>query len=373
MHIPVADAADAQGLDVHAAIRAGQVTGLSRAELKSISLGADPAQVVNAHRGMYNTATGRYTREGTTRRSVGGARIAARDAARLRGEDVTDRIFDNVTFSREESRRYAELLRGGVKNTRLTAAGGRQPVSSGLARPGRPTPEQIMRDATSDHDAVRHLINNGYIVDAKVVAQAKATARLATVDIDARIGIAARGEAAFRAVPRGLGPAGGVTAAQRVALRDYQSSFFTAINGQLRNQIELGPVVAKAVREIDGVMAASRLRGEVQVWRGIAHPQQLFRDMDMDRDLTGFAWQETAYTSTSALEKVARDFGVRDLGAAPVLMRIVAPIGTGAVRLGGLGDQAEVLLERGLVFRIARDRGLSPAGYRLIDVEVIGR
>lgn len=373
VHIPVAEADDSLAFDARKAIEAGQVTGLSKAELKAIELGADPVQIVNAHRGMYTSTDGkyRYTREGTTRRGVAGARILARDAARLRGEDVSGRLFDNLTFSKGEAKQYTELLRKGVKHTRLTKTGREQSYSYSFARTARPTPEQIMRDAKTPEQQRRLLINFGYITDTRVIAEARAVRRLARYDTDARIGISARGADAFRSVPKGLGTGGGLTAAQRVALRDYQSAFFTAINGQLRNQVELGPTVARSVARIDEVMASSRLPADVQVWRGIGHPAGLFRDLD--RDLTGFAWQETAYTSTSAVEQFARDFGIRDVGTPPVLMRIVAPAGTGAARLGSMTDQAEMLLERGLVFQVVRDRGISLDGYRLLDVEVIGR
>lgn len=166
VHIPVQEADDSLLFDPRAAIEAGKVTGLSKAETTAIELGADPAQIVNAHRGMYTTAGGRYryTREGMTRRGVAGARILARDAARARGEDVTGRVFDNLTFSKDEAAAYAELLRAGVKNTRLTKTGRRQTYSYRYAHTPRPTPEQIMRDAKSSADAIRLLTNFGYII-----------------------------------------------------------------------------------------------------------------------------------------------------------------------------------------------------------------
>lgn len=61
------------------AIESGQVTGLSRADLQAILDGADPSQVVNAHRGMQAADLfGRrlkVTSEGTTKRGLAGVRL----------------------------------------------------------------------------------------------------------------------------------------------------------------------------------------------------------------------------------------------------------------------------------------------------------
>jgi hypothetical protein len=89
-------------------------------------------------------------------------------------------------------------------------------------------------------------------------------------------------------------------------------------------------------------------------------------------DMTGLEWRELAYTSTTASEYTAKSFA--NTGAShPVLMRILTPAGTHALRIGDFFAQAEVLLERGLTFRVVRDRGISPSGYRLLDVEVVRR
>lgn len=178
---------------------------------------------------------------------------------------------------------------------------------------------------------------------------------------------ATTGMDAWRAVPKGLGPGGGLTAGQRAALRDYKSAFFTAINGQLRRS-DLSAGVARTVGRLDDAMATSPLRLNTQAWRGVAHPERLFGEA-LSGDMTGFTWRELAYTSTSTVERYGRDFALQGVGSTPVLMRILVPAHTGAVTVGL--DQAEVLLQRGLKFRVAADRGISPDGYRLIDVEVI--
>ena len=110
--IPVWEKDDSLALDVREAIRSGQVTGLSHEDSYAITqLGADPSQVVNAKRGLYTAAGGRrFTHEGTTRRGLAGSRMS------LSGRRM------------------------------------------------RPTPEQILADATSRDDAIRLLTNYSYIL-----------------------------------------------------------------------------------------------------------------------------------------------------------------------------------------------------------------
>jgi hypothetical protein len=184
----------------------------------------------------------------------------------------------------------------------------------------------------------------------------------------------ASGEDAMGAVPAGLNrrrrpgePA--LTRPQRAALRDYESSFYVAINGQLRRD-EVEPLVARRVARIDEAMGASRLATDVHVWRGITNADRLFGNR-LDGDMTGLTWRELAYTSTTADRDVAAWFTYPGAGERPVLMRIRVPEGTGAVRISELGDQAEILLSRGLTMRVVADRGESPQGHRLLEVEVV--
>lgn len=171
------------------------------------------------------------------------------------------------------------------------------------------------------------------------------------------------------AAPKGLNrrPTG-LTASQRAALRDYQGVMYYGINGQLRAS-ELGGSHARRVRQIDSALADSRLTRDIDVWRGVADGRTFFGSR-LDHDLTGMAWQELAFMSTSAAERVALDFTYPGVGEFPVLIRLSVPNGIGAVQISGAGSQAEVLLERGLSLRVTADHGISPRGYRLLDVTV---
>lgn len=164
VHIPVQEADDSLLFDARKAIEAGQVTGLSQADTRAIlEFGANPAQVVNASRGMYLAGGRKFTTTGTTRRGVAGARILARDLERVFGGS-TQGTFRNMTFDRQKAAEYTELFRKGKTYTRTTSTGRQQSYAYRFARSPRPTPEQILADARSREDALRLLINNGYIL-----------------------------------------------------------------------------------------------------------------------------------------------------------------------------------------------------------------
>jgi hypothetical protein len=167
VHIPVREADDSLLFDPRKAIEAGKVTGLSKADTKAIlEFGANPAQVINARSGMYTAGGRTFTTTGTTRQGVAGARILARDVQRqLHGlSAVQGETYRNYTFDRLKANQYAELFRKGKTYTRLTRTGRQQSYAYRFSRSPRPTPEQILADARSRDEAIRLLINNGYIL-----------------------------------------------------------------------------------------------------------------------------------------------------------------------------------------------------------------
>jgi hypothetical protein len=83
--------------DPRQAVESGNVTGLSRADTRAITDGADVSQVINAHRGMYTAdAYGqrvKATQEGVTRHGLAGQRLRAQGGSygrtpRLRPEAI---------------------------------------------------------------------------------------------------------------------------------------------------------------------------------------------------------------------------------------------------------------------------------------------
>jgi hypothetical protein len=129
------------------------------------------------------------------------------------------------------------------------------------------------------------------------------------------------------------------------------------------------------VASIDDVMDRSRTDQDAVAWRGTFSGRGVFGDA-IKGDLTGREWTEDAFVSTSASEDMAAEGFARGHG---LLMRILIPSGTGAVAMSPLGggdddlenDEAELLLERGLRFRVVSDSGPGD-GIRRVDAEVIG-
>jgi len=145
-HIPAAeDTADEWRTDPRKAIASGQVHGFTKAQLKAIGDGADPAQVVNAERGTSTAVvagrTLQVTTEGTTRR--GYASSVRRSIAEQRGQVVPE-------TAQQVGRR------GAVGNyvVRRTSP--------------RLMPGEIYRVATSRDDAIRLLVSNGYVMPSAV-------------------------------------------------------------------------------------------------------------------------------------------------------------------------------------------------------------
>jgi SPP1 gp7 family putative phage head morphogenesis protein len=191
---------------------------------------------------------------------------------------------------------------------------------------------------------------------------------------ETRIAAAARGRAAMQAVRTGLPRGGSLTHAQRRALRLYESAEFVAINGFLRRdeapQNTADRRFARLVGDIDAAMRP--IATDVETWRGLGRANRLFGEA-LSGDLEGFEWDEQAFSSTSTNEKMATDFALDGrTGVGEVVMRVLVPWGTRATVVSeGHNSQDEILVQRGLKWRVVKDHGVHPKGYRLIDVEVI--
>lgn len=151
------------------------------------------------------------------------------------------------------------------------------------------------------------------------------------------------------------------------------------LNDALRQGSELPPWLRAMVEDLDAATEASELSNHAELYRGIRDPRRVFGEAWNDDDVTGLAWTEDAFLSTSADERIASWFAGDDQVTSDeeragnaVVMTIVAPRGTGAVRLSESGTgQAELLLQRGLTLRVVRDDGVDSSGIRRLDVEVV--
>jgi hypothetical protein len=203
-------------------------------------------------------------------------------------------------------------------------------------------------------------------------------------DFNNKLKQAVSGQAALGAAPRSLVASGsrslantpttdGVTAGQMAsAIGAYKGSAYSTINGVLRNAkhgpVPSGSSAAERIQAIDAAMTASRLTAPVQVWRGFnsTGADALFGAHKFG-DLTGVEFTEFGYASTSASKSLSGSFA----GGSGILLRVVVPPGVGAVQVSGSEYESELLLERGLRFRVVSDSGPSGYGQRRLDVEVV--
>jgi ADP-ribosyltransferase exoenzyme len=159
------------------------------------------------------------------------------------------------------------------------------------------------------------------------------------------------------------------------ALRLYRNTTFKKINNFLRgdekdNTIDIREtrgaervkedILADHVQPIDDAMKASRTKGPVTLWRGVGRDSTSLRQLGADfnpdsGNAVGREFTDPTFVSTSADPEVGRMFG----GGA--LMRLHVPGGVGAIQLTNWkteerhNDEAEVLLQRGLKFRVTGD------------------
>lgn len=160
------------------------------------------------------------------------------------------------------------------------------------------------------------------------------------------------------------------------AVEMYGGNGYAHINSSLRAGKGLYPGEKQGVRALDSAIESSPLPQDTVLWRG-SNGNLMFRAGWLDQSLVGAEWTDRSLTSTSANEDVGEFFSLSDAGDRPVLMRMIAPAGLGALRIGkwgrggkGSGKEAEVLLGRNNRYRVVGDHGVVK-GIRRIDVEVI--
>lgn len=147
------------------------------------------------------------------------------------------------------------------------------------------------------------------------------------------------------------------------------------------------------IQAVDRGMDASVLPEDVVVHRGIKNGADTFGDTwyghflegtldEQDEkwprweagerpDLTGMVWEERAYTHTTVIDGRLKGYARKIVGQDPVAMNILVPKGTKGVQMSGLDAEGELMLERGLKYRVVKDHGTDENGVRRWDVEVI--
>lgn len=157
------------------------------------------------------------------------------------------------------------------------------------------------------------------------------------------------------------------------ALRYYRGIGFADLNRILRGTIDRLPTALErsTIDAIDEAMAISTLERDITVFRGLRNPTGIFGSRWAQADLTGVEWDELGLSSTAPT--LARVEGYARHAEGGLVLRLRVPAGTGAVDISSTGsglESSEVVLARGLRFRVVADRGVVD-GVRQLDVEVV--
>lgn len=192
----------------------------------------------------------------------------------------------------------------------------------------------------------------------------------------------AEGEATLSAVPLDLSNTADLDPAVRDALAAYGSHGAVNVNDYLRGSgVFTGPVgesyrpqTEEWIRGLDQAMSTSPTGRDIVVWRGLLRPEQVLGDVhSLPKDLTGTTFVDPAFVSTS----VSRAASDRFVGADRIQLRVHVPKGTSAIKVSGAERESEILLDRGLTYRVVADRSErwphGPGSVRILDVEVVPR
>ncbi|SDH67687.1 ADP-ribosyltransferase exoenzyme [Sinosporangium album] len=144
--------------------------------------------------------------------------------------------------------------------------------------------------------------------------------------------------------------------------------------------------VRDQIADLDLLLSISPSNRDAVYHRGLREPQLLLDNPSQwnpQGGNQGIEFTGHAFTSVSADENIARRFADardpwgRDVAAHqsdqatnPTLFRILAPAGTRSLQLTDMHVAGEVLLDRGLRYRVAADHGVTDGIHRL-DLEII--
>jgi hypothetical protein len=165
----------------------------------------------------------------------------------------------------------------------------------------------------------------------------------------------------------------------KYAISSYTGSGYTFINKILLEGREDDPKLDSPykdeVHSIDRAMRYSTISEDVIVYRGERNPSRSFPEgtWSLTGGMEGMEWTFKPFSSTSTAHGVAESFAQggtnAKVGAQPTVMRIRVPKGTHAISIAH-GHEEELILDRGLRYRVVADHGLRD-GIRYLDVEIV--
>lgn len=157
------------------------------------------------------------------------------------------------------------------------------------------------------------------------------------------------------------------------ALRYFRGEGYRKVTPALYRG-KASPDVQKRIDSLDSAMNRSHIQSDVVTHRGVTDIRKLVGAKAAGGDLTGAQFTDKAFLSTSADQKIAKHFAVKGRltgDTRPTVFRYTVPKGTKAITLSGSKHESELLLSRGLTFRVAKDHGVKDDGIRYLDLEVV--
>jgi hypothetical protein len=149
------------------------------------------------------------------------------------------------------------------------------------------------------------------------------------------------------------------------------------VNAALRGAVPFDADILADVAALDRALELSRTTKAITVYRGVTNGEHILPDDWLARDLTGLEWSTSGFTPTTGNIEAAEAY----VGAEEnrgFMMRLKRRKGSSAVAVrdlvGGLDDEGEIILPRGMTFRVVKDNGpQGELGLRQLDVEIVSR
>jgi hypothetical protein len=147
------------------------------------------------------------------------------------------------------------------------------------------------------------------------------------------------------------------------------------VNTALRGGATLDTVAATDIDALDLAFTMSKTKKKITVYRGFTNGKHILPADAKTRDLTGLTWKTDGFTPVSADQDAADSYVGYDDDAG-FGVRLHLPEGFPAIaipdEIGGMDNEGEIVLPRGLAFRVTRDNGTSGEyNHRWLDVDVV--
>lgn len=170
---------------------------------------------------------------------------------------------------------------------------------------------------------------------------------------------------------------------QRSSLAYYSDEGFYDLNRGLGRAAKRGEapntylnsVDEEALKHLDQATAPETRSKDVTLWRGMYGGPDKFGADAWNGNMTGTEWTQKGFGSTSADFGVAAGFNRKIMN--PILARVLLPkeVKVGGINMVGKANknrhEAEVMLGRGVRYRVTADHGYNKQGERVLDLEVV--